>query len=80
MFLWKRKKVIWVFQTKSHFDPDAFDGEGKVYGRQCEIDPTPRKWTGGIYDEGRRRWICPLQLKPSAQKTSTKKVNLIITK
>jgi len=54
-------------QTRSHFDPDAFDGEGKVYGRQCEIDPTPRKWTGGIYDEGRREWIYPLQLNPSAQ-------------
>lgn len=54
-------------QTRSHFDPDAFDGEGKVYGRQCEIDPSPRKWTGGIYDEGRREWIYPLQLNPSAQ-------------
>src|SRR4026209_670918 len=34
-------------QTRSHFDP----GEG-FYGRQCEVDPTLRRWSGGIYDEG----------------------------
>ncbi|HLO56465.1 MAG TPA: DUF1080 domain-containing protein [Saprospiraceae bacterium] len=59
-------------QTRSHFDPKAFKGEGKVYGRQCEIDPTSRKWTGGIYDEGRREWIYPLQLNPSAQQAYKK--------
>jgi Domain of Unknown Function (DUF1080) len=54
-------------QTRSHFDAKAFDGEGKVYGRQCEIDPTPRRWTGGIYDEGRREWLYPMQLNAQAQ-------------
>lgn len=54
-------------QTRSHFNADAYNGEGMVYGRQCEIDPTPRKWSGGIYDEGRREWIYPLQMNPSAQ-------------
>ncbi len=55
-------------QTRSHFDPKAFDGMGKVYGRQCDIDPTPRRWTGGIYDEGRREWLYPMQLNAPAQK------------
>ncbi|HEX5653744.1 MAG TPA: DUF1080 domain-containing protein, partial [Chitinophagaceae bacterium] len=54
-------------QTRSHFNPDAFEGQGRVYGRQCEIDPTPRRWTGGIYDEGRREWLYPLQLNAKAQ-------------
>ncbi|MFC0773078.1 3-keto-disaccharide hydrolase [Terrimonas alba] len=54
-------------QTRSHFNPDAFDGQGRVYGRQCEIDPTPRRWTGGIYDEGRREWLYPMQLNARAQ-------------
>jgi len=54
-------------QTRSHFDATAFNGEGKVYGRQCEVDPTPRRWTGGIYDEGRRDWLYPLQLNAKAQ-------------
>jgi hypothetical protein len=54
-------------QTRSHFDPKAFNGEGKVYGRQCEVDPSPRKWTGGIYDEGRREWLYPMQLNAQAQ-------------
>ena len=54
-------------QTRSHFDPSAFNGEGRVYGRQCEVDPTPRRWTGGIYDEGRREWLYPMQLNAAAQ-------------
>lgn len=54
-------------QTRSHFDATANKGAGKVYGRQCEVDPTPRKWTGGIYDEGRREWLYPMQLNAAAQ-------------
>ena len=61
-------------QTRSHFNPAAFDGEGRVYGRQCEIDPTPRRWTGGIYDEGRREWLYPMQLNAQAQNVYKKGV------
>jgi hypothetical protein len=31
-----------------------------VHGYQAEVDPSPRAYSGGIYDEGRRGWICPL--------------------
>lgn len=54
-------------QTRSHFDDTAFDGEGRVYGRQCEIDPSLRRWAGGIYDEERREWLYPMQLNAQAQ-------------
>jgi len=54
-------------QTRSHYDPAGNEGSGKVYGRQCEVDPSPRKWTGGIYDEGRREWLYPLQLNVKSQ-------------
>ena len=27
--------------------------KGRVFGYQCEIDPSARAWSGGIYDEGR---------------------------
>ena len=54
-------------QTRSHYDAAAFNGEGKVYGRQCEVDPSLRRWTGGIYDEGRREWLYPMQLNAAAQ-------------
>ncbi len=54
-------------QTRSHFDASANNGKGKVYGRQCEFDPSDRKWSGGIYDEGRRYWWYPLELNPSAK-------------
>ena len=36
------------------------DGDGRVFGYQCEIDPSDRAWSGGIYDEARRGWLYPL--------------------
>jgi hypothetical protein len=54
-------------QTRSHFDPTGNDGKGKVYGRQFEIDPSARKWSGGIYDEGRRDWLYPVDLNAKAK-------------
>jgi hypothetical protein len=54
-------------QTRSHFDPQAKSGKGLVYGRQVELDPLERKWSGGIYDEGRRLWLYPLTLNTDAQ-------------
>jgi len=54
-------------QTRSHFDPAGNNGKGKVYGRQVEMDPTNRRWTGGVYDEGRRKWLYPMDLNANAQ-------------
>jgi len=54
-------------QTRSHIKPEGNNGKGLVFGRQVEIDPTPRAWTGGIYDEARRLWLYPLELNPSAK-------------
>jgi len=54
-------------QTRSHFNPAGHEGKGLVYGRQFEIDPSDRKWSGGIYDEGRRDWLYPLDLNEKAK-------------
>jgi hypothetical protein len=54
-------------QFRSHYDPEGNGGKGKVYGYQYELDPSSRRWTAGIYDEGRRDWLYPLSLHPSAQ-------------
>ena len=40
----------------------------RVYGYQAEVDPSPRAWSGGIYDESRRGWLYPLEYNPAAQK------------
>ncbi len=29
-------------------------------GYQAEVDPSDRKWSGGFYDQGRRKWLHPL--------------------
>ncbi len=54
-------------QTRSHINPEGNKGAGLVYGRQMEIDPSPRAWAGGIYDEARRLWLYPLELNPAAK-------------
>ncbi len=41
---------------------------GRVHGYQVEIDPSPRCWTGGIYDEARRGWLYPLTENQVGQK------------
>ena len=42
--------------------------DGIVHGYQVEIDPSARAWSGGIYDEKRRKWLHPLESNPAAQK------------
>ncbi len=54
-------------QLRSHVDPAGNNGSGKVFGYQYELDPTSRKWSAGIYDEGRRDWLYPLSLNHAAQ-------------
>jgi hypothetical protein len=54
-------------QLRSHVDPNGNNGKGKVFGYQYELDPSSRKWTAGIYDEGRRDWLYPLSLNHAAQ-------------
>ena len=31
--------------------------KNKMFGYQAEVDPSGRNWSGGLYDEGRRKWF-----------------------
>lgn len=35
------------------------DGYQEAVGYQAEVDPSDRKWSGGLYDQGRRGWLHP---------------------
>lgn len=41
---------------------------GRVHGYQCEVDPSARAWSGGIYDEARRGWLYTNESNPVAKK------------
>jgi hypothetical protein len=43
------------FMFRCHVEPN------KVFGYQAEVDGSDRKWSGGLYDEGRREWLWPSQ-------------------
>ncbi len=52
-------------QFRSESTPDYRNG--RVHGYQCEVDPSERAWSAGIYDEARRGWLYPLDLNPEAK-------------
>ncbi len=43
------------FMFRCHVEPN------KVYGYQAEVDGSDRRWSGGLYDEGRNQWLWPSQ-------------------
>jgi hypothetical protein len=57
-------------QFRSESKPDYQNG--RVHGYQVELDPSDRAWSGGIYDEGRRGWLYPLDKNPAGQKALNK--------
>ncbi|MBT3381721.1 MAG: DUF1080 domain-containing protein [Lentisphaerae bacterium] len=42
--------------------------KNRVWGYQAEVDPSGRKWSGGLYDEGRRKWF----ISPNRDKAASK--------
>ncbi|MEY4334000.1 MAG: hypothetical protein RLZZ196_2743, partial [Bacteroidota bacterium] len=52
-------------QFRSESKPDYLNG--RVHGYQYEIDPSPRAWTAGIYDESRRDWLYPVSFNERAR-------------
>ncbi|MCH2152140.1 MAG: DUF1080 domain-containing protein [Phycisphaerales bacterium] len=60
-FKWDRPGNSGI-QFRSHLTPD-----GVVEGYQCELDASDRSWTCGIYYEGPRGWLAPLDQSPQAR-------------
>jgi len=44
--------------------------KNKVFGYQAEVDGSDRRWSGGLYDEGRRQWLWPSQSGRTKDKTA----------
>ena len=53
-------------QFRSESTPEY--NNGRVHGYQCEVDPSGRAWSGGIYDEARRGWLYPCTYNPEGGK------------
>ena len=52
-------------QFRSNSDPDYYNGV--FHGYQCEVDPSERAWSAGIYDEMGRAWLYPVTFNPPAR-------------
>ena len=44
---------------RADYDPEY--REGRLFGYQADIDPSPRGWTGGLFEEALRGWLVPLE-------------------
>jgi hypothetical protein len=65
----KERFTDFILEYETRVDPGMNSGmqirsavrdDNVVFGYQVEVDPTPRRFSGGIYDEKRRKWIYPL--------------------
>lgn len=57
------------FMFRANVEPN------KVFGYQAEVDGSPRNWSGGLYDEGRRMWfISPIKGDPKSEEAFTKRL------
>jgi len=52
-------------QFRSHSTPEFQNG--RVHGYQADIDPSPRQWSGHIYEEAQRGWFSTGELNPAAK-------------
>ena len=52
-------------QFRSNSDPKYYNGI--FHGYQCEVDPSERAWSGGVYDEMGRAWLYPVTFNPQAR-------------
>lgn len=74
----KKKYADFIFEVEIHL-PEGKANSGvmfrahkqpnKVFGYQAECDGSDRKWSGGLYDEGRRKWLNPK--KPNNSESGT---------
>jgi hypothetical protein len=52
-------------QFRSHSTPEFENG--RVHGYQSDIDPSPRQWSGQIYEEAQRGWFSTGETNPPAK-------------
>ncbi|QDU62781.1 hypothetical protein Pan216_36510 [Planctomycetes bacterium Pan216] len=66
-FIFEAEVMVPEGKANSGFMVRANHAPNKVWGYQAEVDPSERRWAGGLYDEGRRQWLNPLKNNPEAQ-------------
>ena len=53
------KVDVKIIRGNSGIQVRSHDIDNRLVGYQIEADPSPRAWSGGLYDEGRRAWLQP---------------------
>lgn len=56
-------------KSNSGFLFRSHKSKNKMFGYQAEVDPSNRNWSGGLFDEGRRKWF----ISPNRDHAASKK-------
>jgi hypothetical protein len=60
-FIFEGEILLPAGKANSGFMFRCHEQKNKVFGYQAEVDGSDRRWSGGLYDEGRRQWLWPSQ-------------------
>lgn len=63
----KEETTTLYLSGKLKLGPRTYNA-GQVFGYQIEIDTSPRAWSGGLYEAGRRGWLQTLEYNEPARK------------
>jgi hypothetical protein len=58
-FIFEAEIMMPEGKSNSGFLFRCLKAKNKAWGYQAEVDPSDRRWSGGFYDEGRRKWMNP---------------------
>jgi hypothetical protein len=58
-FIFEGEVLLPEGQANSGFMFRCHAQKNRVFGYQAEVDGSDRRWSGGLYDEGRRGWLWP---------------------
>ncbi|MEZ5301144.1 MAG: DUF1080 domain-containing protein [Verrucomicrobiales bacterium] len=72
-FIFEGEILLPEGQANSGFMFRAHVEKNKVFGYQAEVDGSDRKWSGGLYDEGRRGWLHPFRADGKASDADKKR-------
>ena len=56
-FIFEVEVIMPEGKCNSGFMFRSHKAKNRMFGYQAEVDPSDRKWSGGLYDEGRRGWF-----------------------
>lgn len=57
--IWEKDTATMYLSGSGELSKHSWEAGG-IWGYQIEVDPSPRRWSGGLYEPGNRGWVVDL--------------------